>query len=249
MAASLGSLADAEPTSQFSVDAHIQHLKKRQVELFCQQQVVAADLALAQTAKLVTSNLPALLGWRDTVWTDSAGELGTLDWTDLSELSDMPWLDVFDDLPNKPNKPNKPNQPNQPNQPSQPNLTRKSRSKRAKSSGRPQKARPVVTSTIRPRQVQWRAFGSSMNERMRGAVWVYRFAGEVPSLRIQKHFGVSVKTLIRYVEHSSDPNFDRFGLFFGMASHALERLSGQHDPADTSVPCSAKQFLEQYETS
>merc|ERR1712232_806082 len=67
------------------------------------------------------------------------------------------------------------------------------------------------------RQVPWRKPGSKKNERMRGAVWVYRFAPMVPCYEIKKAFEISGKTLMRYVKDSCLPTFAKYQLYFGEA--------------------------------
>jgi hypothetical protein len=72
----------------------------------------------------------------------------------------------------------------------------------------------------------------TLRERLRGAVWIYRFSPHVKKCVIRQHFGVSATTLLRYVEQSFDARFERFGLYFA-ASHAVD------------MPTAAKQFLQQ----
>jgi hypothetical protein len=110
------------------------------------------------------------------------------------------------------------------------------------------------------RTVPWRKPGSALNARMRGAVWLYRFAPSVRSKTIQRAFGVSVKSLMRYVYDSCDPAFRAYDLYFGaagqsvagMADRALSREQGRMAPqavgytvdwAAADVPALARRFL------
>ena len=89
--------------------------------------------------------------------------------------------------------------------------------------------------TAPQRTVPWRRVGSMDNERMRAAIWVYRFAPAVKSKTVQSHFKVSVKTLMRYVYDSCLPEYDAYGLYFGpagqgvagMADRAVEKKHGR----------------------
>lgn len=110
------------------------------------------------------------------------------------------------------------------------------------------------------RTVPWRRRGSPENERMRGAVWVYRFAPRVRSKAVQQHFGVAVKSLMRYVYDSCEPEFEQYGLYFGpagmgpagKADRALKRgnrvspgmLGYVVDQSTPGVPIAAKTFLD-----
>lgn len=138
----------------------------------------------------------------------------------------------------------------------------------AKVSGAEQASHQVVKNTSSPSQtrtVPWRKPGSDKNHRMRGAVWVYRFAPLVPSHAVQKAFGVSVKSMMRYVKDSCNPDFQKYDLFFGiagksvagLADRALERGRKGHRKSVKStgyklnmhtngIPKLAREFLEQY---
>lgn len=110
------------------------------------------------------------------------------------------------------------------------------------------------------RTVPWRKRGSALNARMRGAVWLYRFAPSVRSKTIQRAFGVSVKSLMRYVYDSCDPAFRAYDLYFGaagqsvagMADRAISKEQGRMAPqavgytvdwAAADVPALARRFL------
>jgi hypothetical protein len=138
----------------------------------------------------------------------------------------------------------------------------------AKVFGAEQASHQVVKNTSTPSQtrtVPWRKPGSDKNHRMRGAVWVYRFAPSVPSYAVQEAFGVSVKSMMRYVKDSCNPDFQKYGLFFGragksvagLADRALERGRKGHRKSVKStgyklnmhadgMPKLAREFLEQY---
>lgn len=110
------------------------------------------------------------------------------------------------------------------------------------------------------RTVPWRKRGSPENTRMRAAVWVYRFAPRVRSKAVQQHFRVSVKSLMRYVYDSCQPEFAAYDLYFGpagqgvsgMSDRAVKKEDGRVSPAsigyvvdfDTpNIPEMARQFL------
>lgn len=110
------------------------------------------------------------------------------------------------------------------------------------------------------RTVPWRKRGSPENTRMRAAVWVYRFAPRVKSKAVQQHFRVSVKSLMRYVYDSCQPEFAAYDLYFGpagegpagRADRALRKSDGRVPPATIGyvvdmhaedVPAMAREFL------
>lgn len=88
------------------------------------------------------------------------------------------------------------------------------------------------------RTVPWRKRGSPENARMRAAVWIYRFAPRVRSKTIQQHFNIAVKSLMRYVYDSCEPEFAAYDLYFGpagksvagKADRALKRKEGRVSP-------------------
>ena len=75
--------------------------------------------------------------------------------------------------------------------------------------------------TKKLRIVHWRVINSAENERMRGAVFIYRFYPMIPSNVIQKAFGISVKTLMRYVYFSCDITYEKYNLYFGEAGKSI----------------------------
>ena len=80
------------------------------------------------------------------------------------------------------------------------------------------------------RRVPWRHCDSECNERMRAAVWLYRFMPHVPSKLVQQTFGISVKTLMRYVVASCQEQFQTFKLYFGPAGQGVGGLSDRALP-------------------
>ena len=67
------------------------------------------------------------------------------------------------------------------------------------------------------RKMAHRQRGTLANENMAAAVWVYRFCPGVRLNCILDHFGLAVKTFMRYVKSSCDPRHKQYGYYYGAA--------------------------------
>ena len=63
-----------------------------------------------------------------------------------------------------------------------------------------------------------------LNDRLKLAVYCYRFFPEVQSQTVQRHCNIAVKTLMRYVYKSVDERYLPFGLYFGPVRSMYDRI-------------------------
>ena len=102
---------------------------------------------------------------------------------------------------------------------------------------------------------------------MRIGVWSYRFAPNLTLQKIIDSLNISRKTLMRYVHNSCNPNFAKFGLYFGeagsntklnppwncMMDRAVSRKNGRikskYMPisSDPSIPTDIAVFFQEYD--